>query len=245
MYFLTGPRENLETMFILAAAYAPSNGLDVRGVCSAFRRWLREQQPRVARDAPDVEPGRLAGDPVGARLLDRARRRLRRLDPVLDQLIELAVTAVFTSVGRRPPGSRSPWPGAMLIEPGPTWSEWDVIEAYVTELTRTLLWLDQHRYGHHLDRTDLPRDAVVASFHGIVVAAEVLTLREELFPAGAPPPFRGPREAVAQPRARGGRRDPAQAARRVGARAAGAPADRAGGRANPGHARAQGTQSRR
>jgi hypothetical protein len=199
MYFLTGPRENLETMFILAAAYAPANGLDVRGVCRAFARWLREQQPRVAGDAPDVAAGRPGVEPEGARLLESGRRRLRRLDPVLDHLIELAITAVFTTFGRRPPGSRSPWPGTMVIEPGPTWTDWDVIEAYVTELTHTLLWLDEHRYGHRLDRTDLPPDTVIADFHDIVVAAEVLTLRDELFSPGAPPPFRGPQEAVAEP----------------------------------------------
>jgi hypothetical protein len=199
MYFLTGPRENLETMFILAASYAPANGLDVRGLCRAFARWLREQQPRVAGDAPDVALGQPAVDPEGARLLESGRTRLRDLDPMLDYLIGLAITAVFTTFGRRAPGSRSPWPGTMVIDPGPTWREWDVIEAYVTELTRTLLWLDEHRHGHRLDRTDLPPDSVVADFHDVVVAAEILALRDELLPPGAPPPFRGPPEAVAQP----------------------------------------------
>jgi hypothetical protein len=121
------------------------------------------------------------------------------MDPMLDYLIELAVTAVFTTLGSWSPGRAARWPGTIVINPAESWSEWDVVEAYVRELTRTLLWLDEHRYGHRLDRPDPRMGAVVASFHDVVVAAEVLTLRDELLPADLPPPFRGPPEAVARP----------------------------------------------
>lgn len=169
MYFLTGPRENLETMFVVAAAYAPGNGLDVAGFKQAFALWLGEREPDGPCDADE---------PAAAELLASARSLLRRLDPILELLFGMAAY------------------GSGAIRPAPTWTEWDVIEAYVRELTLTLLWLDEHRYGHRFPRDGTQPEEILASFHDIVLAVELLTLRDELFPPHAPPSCQGPPVAV-------------------------------------------------
>ncbi|MDH6130040.1 hypothetical protein P3T39_007033 [Kitasatospora sp. GP82] len=81
--------------------------------------------------------------------------------------------------------------GSIWIYPRANWKVEDLVEAYVHELTHTLVMLDEHRFWHypHYDRLEREENLVhsairsekrslFASAHSIFVANELLQVRE-------------------------------------------------------------------
>ncbi|MBX9889741.1 MAG: hypothetical protein K2X94_00515 [Amoebophilaceae bacterium] len=129
-------------------------------------------------------------------LLAHAYNYLRNFDQSLFTLFELSTSIVFTFVSHVP-GSEtvSAVPSIIHINPGKNWSNSDVIEVFIHEMTHTLLFLDEQRYGHYksLDAINHEKyyaltgilnkkSPVYLVLHSIIVASELLSLRNTLRP---------------------------------------------------------------
>jgi hypothetical protein len=185
--------------------------MGAESLARAYRDYLGELQPGVPCPAP--EDGRILDDPDAVRrlaeifgvglpeacpewkldLFEDARRRLRAAEPQLASLFELVVTGVFSTPG--PAGSMTTGEaiGIVWISPRPSWNVSDVVEAYVHELSHTLITLDELCYRHYRDHAALSRHEnfiqsairrerrpLGAAAHSIIVAEEVLSLREHV-----------------------------------------------------------------
>ncbi|MDI5973973.1 HEXXH motif-containing putative peptide modification protein [Streptomyces sp. SL13] len=132
-------------------------------------------------------------DDKKAAFLEAGLDLLRSYEADLAAVFRLTVTAVFSSRTSETPGSMtsSAAIGAVWISPADSWTPQDLTEAYVHELTHTLVMLDEHRYGHYPHREELDnpvnlvpsairreKRTLFASAHSIFVAAELLRLRE-------------------------------------------------------------------
>jgi hypothetical protein len=220
MYFLTGPTEAVKTVLLLCARHrvegsAPGEGrsgtLELRRAYHCYLRSLAGGYP----DFDDAGMRLVDGDREVAVLaaafglpaprspepnLDRWEKdlcregfaRLRALDPALAQVFDLVVPVVFSTPCADAPGSMTTaeLPGVVWIGPTRAWSVSEMAEAYLHELTHTLLTLDEHRYGHYADYAALndsgnlcvsairhekrPLNAVA---HSAMVAYELLRLR--------------------------------------------------------------------
>jgi hypothetical protein len=120
-------------------------------------------------------------------------------DEALGVLLSLTIDMIFTS-GAAEAGSHSTTAaiGVICIDPGEAWSIHDVIEALVHEATHTMVLLDERRFLHYVDPEALAdgRHSVLTAIknnpgglnvvlHSIIVAAELLELRDRLL--GHPP----------------------------------------------------------
>jgi hypothetical protein len=151
---------------------------------AALARAAAQDRGAEHRSMPDWKLG----------MLHRASDDLRSFDPTLASLFSLAIDLVFSTAGNTPPGGSMTTPravGVVWVQPRPTWASEDVIEAYVHELTHTLLMLDEHRHQHYRNYRLLDdernfaassiraeRRPLFAAIHSIVVAAELLSLRD-------------------------------------------------------------------
>ena len=118
-------------------------------------------------------------------------RRLEAVDVYLATLFRLVVKIIICgrsewAVG----GTTSGAVGVVWINAAPDWTDRDYQELFVHELTHTLMFLDELRFGHYVDLEQLmipsnfaksailqasrPLDRVL---HSIVVATEVLAFR--------------------------------------------------------------------
>ena len=218
MRYLLGTEENLETILTLTtpfrdAATAPT----VPGLRDAMRGYVAALQPDVRRSetadvafvtGPDALPllADAFGDPndvaplsdtAATETLARHRSATEALgrDGDLAALFQICANSVISSAGDGSPASMtSGWAlGLLWVNPRPTWSVADLVEAYVHELTHTLLTLDEHRYGHYRSYELLaaPSSHAISAirkerrplnlvFHSVVVAAELLALRRRL-----------------------------------------------------------------
>jgi HEXXH motif-containing protein len=118
--------------------------------------------------------------------------RLDALDSELAEVFDLVVPAVFSTPAAETPGSMTTatLPGIVWVSPTTAWSAEEIAEAYLHELTHTLLTLDEHRYGHYADYEALSksdnlcvsairreRRPLNAVAHSAMVAYELLRLR--------------------------------------------------------------------
>lgn len=113
--------------------------------------------------------------------------QLREQDETLGAIAATVVDTVFVT-GANWTGSMSETGhvGTLWIMPGQNWQSEEVVEAYLHELTHTLLFLDERRYGHFLPaasevrvRSAIRRDVreYPAVVHSALVAAELLAWR--------------------------------------------------------------------
>ncbi|MFI1018596.1 aKG-HExxH-type peptide beta-hydroxylase [Streptomyces sp. NPDC020965] len=83
--------------------------------------------------------------------------------------------------------------GTICIAPAPSWKPSDIAECVIHEMTHILLRCDEYRYGHYPDPEEASREQMFSPtavtravrspaivFHSLIVAAEVIGLREEL-----------------------------------------------------------------
>lgn len=211
------PQDVLASVATLARPYAgaaPTSSACLRG---AFQRYLAGRQqdaPRFANTEPLVIG---PDDPVAQRVcvlfdlpapsregyadgaFDAAKdfvgeglRDFRTTSPLSGFVFDLLIDTVFVPVHSAEFGSEttSQAIGVMWINPLPAWTIVDLAELYVHELTHTLLFVDEHRYGHYRDVPAMmepknfvrsairaePRP-VYAAFHSVVVACELLAWR--------------------------------------------------------------------
>lgn len=83
--------------------------------------------------------------------------------------------------------------GSIYIAPEPSWNPPDMAECLIHEMTHLLLRCDEHRFGHYIDPVDALREqefsptavsltlrSPMVVFHSLIVAAEIVGLREEV-----------------------------------------------------------------
>lgn len=138
--------------------------------------------PQRRNDVTTPAPSWRAGSTV------EGWRHLLANDRVLGSIAETVVGTVFvTGADWTGSMSESRNVGTLWIMPGRNWRVEEVAEAYLHELTHTLLFLDERRYGHFLPaaanhrvrsaiRQDLREYAAVV--HSVLVAAELLAWRD-------------------------------------------------------------------
>jgi hypothetical protein len=129
------------------------------------------------------------------RKLETARNAYQKMQeryPELGLLFKLAFNTIFslpstTSGG----GSTSSAIGVLWVNPRATWSENDMIEFLIHELTHNLVFLDERRHSHYVDlkkavdKENWALSAVLARprpidkvVHSLVVATEILLFRD-------------------------------------------------------------------
>ncbi len=122
-----------------------------------------------------------------------AMDRLAGVNPGLYRLFDLVIHTVFYHRSQNSGGgSISSAPGVIWCSPKRTWSQFDLAEFLVHELTHNILFLDERRYEHYSDpealfaRENFPVSAVLGiprpldrAFHSLVVATEVLCFRAQ------------------------------------------------------------------
>lgn len=215
MRHLIGVEANLETILSLTAPHRAAGApLDVPALRQALRRHLDALQPDVPRaggsetafltgadatsvltlafgEVDDVVP--LSGA-TAADVVSRHRDAVASMDrdEGLAALFQICADSVVSSAGDAAPASTTSGRavGVLWVNPRPTWNVADLVEAYVHELTHTLLTLDEHRWGHYrsYELLEQPAHFAVSAirrqarplnlvFHSVVVAAELLALR--------------------------------------------------------------------
>lgn len=145
-----------------------------------------EKQEYAAAEASSMDDGKAA-------FFEEGLERLAQYDTALSALFQMAVKSIFSTPASPIPGSMTVRAalGVMWIYPIATWATEDLIEAYVHELTHTLVMLDERRFTHYPHYDELDREenlvnsairnekrSLFASAHSVFVANELLHLRE-------------------------------------------------------------------
>lgn len=128
-----------------------------------------------------------------AAFFQEGMKRLTEYDTALSALFQMAVKSIFSTPAGPVPGSMSGRAalGVIWVYPVTTWATEDLIEAYIHELTHTLVMLDERRFTHYPHYDELDREenlvnsairnekrSLFASVHSVFVANELLQLRE-------------------------------------------------------------------
>ncbi|ADI12089.1 hypothetical protein SBI_08971 [Streptomyces bingchenggensis BCW-1] len=153
-----------------------ADGDELRGLVSGF------DLPQRSDDDVTPAPGWRVAKTV------HGWRQLLALDGTLGGLAETVIDTVFVT-GADWTGSMSDNKhiGVLWLMPGREWHGEEVVEAFLHEITHTMLFLDERRYGHFLPaaadvrvRSAIRQDVreYPAVVHSALVAAELLTWRE-------------------------------------------------------------------
>jgi hypothetical protein len=222
MLQLTGIRKQIETISLLSSPYlvkvaAPN---ETKALSLAYRKFVHKTRPSAPvhmkagtafleneiqvhqlvsifnsdtslndiAHAIDTRP-----DLESLRLVQDAYASLADKEPEFIQLLSISVHSIFCARSKTAGGgTTSSAIDTIWIDPKPSWSLEDFHELFAHELTHTLLFLDEHRFGHYRDLGKLsqpenycrsailsikrPLDKVI---HSILVATEILLLREK------------------------------------------------------------------
>ena len=139
-----------------------------------------------------LQMGTLKDAPAKLRTVKDGYHKIQTRYPELGLLLRLTFNTVFSLPSAEAGGgSASSAIGVLWANPRGTWTENDVIEFLVHELTHNLVFLDERRHTHYVDLTKAVRQenwalsAVLGrlrpidkSFHSLVVATEILYFRE-------------------------------------------------------------------
>jgi hypothetical protein len=222
MIRLCGAKSNVETVLALARPHGTgSSGLgEVRDALRAFLDSVQPDVPRrpgsiaYVFEGPDHERlvatfdsdsflddtayefGKPDDARVGQRRLEEIESALNTLgeaDSTSKDIFELTMFTVFWAPCRvAAGGTTSQALGILWADPRPWWSERDLVEFLIHELTHTLIFLDEWRQPQFSSRealTDRSNYALSAirgaprpldkTLHSIIVGVEVLLAREE------------------------------------------------------------------
>ncbi|MCM2579680.1 aKG-HExxH-type peptide beta-hydroxylase [Streptomyces meridianus] len=165
-----------------------------------------ETRQKAVMEKPSMDDRKVA-------FFEEGLKRLAQYDPELSALFQMAVKSIFSTPVSPIAGSMTVRAalGVMWVYPLATWATDDLIEAYVHELTHTLVMLDERRFTHYPHYDELDREenlvnsairnekrSLFASVHSVFVASELLQLRESHHGHGMEfrihPPSRGMRE---------------------------------------------------
>lgn len=174
----------------------PTTDLELAGLFQS-RSHLNDKQQEDIIDLNDkniqVENNKVA--------LNEALEKSQKLDPDFYNLFNLVINQIFFAPSRRAGGgSSSTAIGVIWANHRPSWSQSDLIEFLAHEMTHTLMFLDERRYQHYC-KVDIlkqpeyfarssilnisrPLDKVI---HSLVVATEILCLRDEILGHPAAP----------------------------------------------------------
>ena len=209
VYSLVGARAIMENLLILTSGGAAGPPRNLEQLRRAYRGQLlaagwnsgQAVYPQFVSDG-DALIGLVTSFDLPQRNNDRVTaapdwriqkaqhgwRHMLMKDSKLGDIATTVVGTVFVS-GADWAGSMSESRnlGSLWLMPGRNWHLEEVTEAYLHELTHTLLFLDERRYGHFLPaaadhrvrsaiRQDLREYAAVV--HSVLVAAELLAWRD-------------------------------------------------------------------
>ncbi|GCB44835.1 HEXXH motif-containing putative peptide modification protein [Streptomyces sp. NL15-2K] len=151
-----------------------------------LQRSPAENQEYAIAEKTSMDDGKAA-------FFEEGLKRLAQYDTELSALFQMAVKSVFSTPASSIPGSMTVRAalGVVWVYPLATWATEDLIEAYVHELTHTLVMLDERRFTHYPHYDELDREenlvnsairnekrSLFASVHSVFVANELLQLRE-------------------------------------------------------------------
>lgn len=126
-------------------------------------------------------------------VVDECRKWLQRTNPALHEFFSFIVHTMFYHRSRESGGgSVSSAPGVIWCAHRTDWSEGDLAEFMVHEMTHMLMFIDERRYQHYYDFDEIAkpenyaRSAVLLRqrpldkvFHSLLVSHEVLSFRCE------------------------------------------------------------------
>lgn len=222
MYSLVGPLDILKTIYTLSHPYLQlGQNHSFKDLKLGLRKHLLKIQPDIPRsseiDPEFISTGERMKPLLDILLLEEERRsehvleaskredvfqkvvrgfhKLCETEVQLSDIFRVVTDTVLVTTDIKTSGSATTNTavGITWIQPDDWWTEQDIIEALIHELTHTLLFLDEQRYGHYNSfdylydqstwvpsaiRNELrPVNGVV---HSIIVATEILSLREKL-----------------------------------------------------------------
>lgn len=209
VYSLVDLNEIMENLVVLTSAECSSPPRNLDELRRVYRQRIladryvhddSDDEPRFIGGGADLErlcrgfdlPQRRNDDTVPAPAWRLAKavsgwRRLREKDEKLGIIAASVIGTIFvTGADWNGSMSDSKHLGTLWLMPGRDWHLEEVMEAYLHELTHTLLFLDERRYGHFLPaaadvrvRSAIRRDVreYPAVVHSALVAAELLEWR--------------------------------------------------------------------
>ncbi|MEH2304347.1 aKG-HExxH-type peptide beta-hydroxylase [Nostoc sp.] len=136
--------------------------------------------------------------------------KLKTIYPEKANLFELVINYVFCAPSNvAGGGSISNSIGIIWASPRPNWQSEDFVEFYTHEFTHNLVFLDERRYQHYvdydliLDPDNFCKSAILCTprpldkvFHSLLVATEVLLLREDSLGHPNNPKIHPPSETI-------------------------------------------------
>lgn len=136
--------------------------------------------------------------------------KLKSIYPEKANLFELVINYVFCAPSNvAGGGSISNSIGVIWASPRPNWQSEDFVEFYTHEFTHNLAFLDERRYQHYvdydliLDPDNFCKSAILCTprpldkvFHSLLVATEVLLLREDSLGHPNNPKIHPPSETI-------------------------------------------------
>lgn len=220
MLTLVGFTEVLKTIYTLSYPFIQSSSPPYQKLKNALKEHLSQINPEVTR-SKEIEPEFIiSGDRltsllqimdiekynknmnsphfINEKALHRVRKGfnyLNKNDSQLGDTFRVVVDTVAVTTAVTTPGSASSHKavGMIWVQPDNNWSDKDIVESLVHEMTHTLLYLDEQCYGHfHKDvalndeKAWVPsairntRRPVYGVVHSIIVATELLSLRKRL-----------------------------------------------------------------
>lgn len=228
MYFLEGPRLNLENLLVLSKVAQPHLSFkSLKELKRGYNAYLGQFQsnetltdltdPEVVRSEVDrhhlitlflqksplndlgqdtaISFAAMKGKRDAYSQIERAVKTIKSFDPVLGELLCLVINRIFLGESERAGGGSSSGAiGCVWLNPRHNWTDQDFCEFLIHEFTHQLLFIDERRFGHYPEISEVekpenfarsailnrerPLDKVV---HSLVVAFEVLRFRERYF----------------------------------------------------------------
>jgi len=142
--------------------------------------------------ACSIQTGDFKDAPEKLRRMEEGYRAIQARHPELGLLLKLTLNTIFALPSAEAGGgSASSGVGVLWANPRATWTEVDIIEFFVHEMTHNLVFLDERRFTHYMDlkmaiaKENWAQSAVLGrlrpidkAFHSLVVATEILLFRE-------------------------------------------------------------------
>lgn len=228
MIRLIGKEKIVANLISLSYPFNTTKDHSFAGLKKAYKGFLQHIQPDIPKGSKDAvefvkdphltnklmaifdEKSRLddfdevfsQAAPQGVNLeeLENHYLSLKDYDETLFNVFSLVVNLIFTSPsGLAGGGSSSGAVGCIWVNPRPNWTKQDFLEFFIHELTHNLVFLDEYRFHHYTDYSQIlsesnftisailskkrPLDKV---FHSIIVSTEILLSRNDLGHPSAP-----------------------------------------------------------
>ena len=215
-----GIKGNIENLYSLTCSYIQDRDTSFLGLKKAYKKFLHHIQPSVpvsSLDTIEFLKDRALSKELSSLFAEKSRlddfdrvfsedaqlqnnhlelaqehlQKLKEVDAQLFSLFSLTINILFSGPSELAGGGSSSGAiGCIWINPRPTWSSQDFMEFFVHEMTHNLIFLDEYRYLHYKNYSEMfskenyAMSAILAKkrpldkvFHSILVSTEVLLTR--------------------------------------------------------------------